>query len=92
MKNEWAALQGDVPLRFSRKLCSYCEKETIFRGAKCLTCSQYHLMRGSGAAPKWNGTSRSMVRQKAIKQAGRDRRDAYKRAAAESRAKFEGKR
>jgi hypothetical protein len=96
MRAETLALASDRPLRFRRKHCETCAEEKLFRGMKCLSCGtmeKFRLPTGQVAhmKEKTKLATYLMRRQNQNHQINRDKYDAFRRAAEESRKKWEGK-
>jgi hypothetical protein len=88
---QFAALAPDAPLKFKRMDCEGCAKETIFRGLKCLSCGVIKPLRVRKMYGNYVGQMAGVKTRDYRQQMVLDRIAAAKQKAAESRAKFEGK-
>lgn len=93
---ESAAVNPDVPLVFKRWHCDTCNEEQIFRGFKCLKCGVFakfklpdgRIARMAGKKSLTDYARRTRDRANNLRN---DKAAYFARLAAESRAKFEGK-
>lgn len=90
---ESAQLIPDYKLRFRRAECPTCKEEKIFRGVKCTTCGTMlaEFVKPKGRGIDYGRKQTSFKRQLFKQQIYQDRRAYWDQKAAESRAKWEGK-